>query len=89
MFGPRPIAIVPSGLVLFDGVCVFCSRWVRFVIERDAAAAVSKRLMRAPTEIVVRAWDSAAQAQPARLETVWNVKGYMNNARHRISVAVQ
>jgi sulfite oxidase len=40
------------------------------------------------TELVVRAWDSAAQTQPERLETVWNVKGYMNNAWHRISVAV-
>ena len=29
---------LPDGLVLFDGVCVFCSRWVRFVIARDAAA---------------------------------------------------
>jgi predicted DCC family thiol-disulfide oxidoreductase YuxK len=25
-------------VILFDGVCVFCSRWVRFVIARDAAA---------------------------------------------------
>ena len=25
----------PDGLILFDGVCVFCSRWVRFVIDRD------------------------------------------------------
>jgi sulfite oxidase len=37
-------------------------------------------------ELVVRAWDSAAQTQPERLETVWNAKGYMNNAWHRISV---
>jgi predicted DCC family thiol-disulfide oxidoreductase YuxK len=25
-------------VILFDGVCVFCSRWVRFVIARDSAA---------------------------------------------------
>lgn len=24
-----------EGVVLYDGVCVFCSRWVRFVIDRD------------------------------------------------------
>ena len=24
-------------MILFDGVCVFCSRWVRFVAKRDAA----------------------------------------------------
>jgi sulfite oxidase len=40
-------------------------------------------------EIVVRAWDSAAQTQPERLETVWNAKGYMNNAWHRIAVSVR
>lgn len=28
----------PNGLILFDGVCVLCSSWVRFVIERDPAA---------------------------------------------------
>jgi predicted DCC family thiol-disulfide oxidoreductase YuxK len=25
-------------VILFDGVCVFCSRWVRFIVVRDAAA---------------------------------------------------
>ncbi|MFB9266211.1 thiol-disulfide oxidoreductase DCC family protein [Bradyrhizobium erythrophlei] len=24
-------------VILYDGVCIFCSRWVRFVIARDAA----------------------------------------------------
>lgn len=24
-----------DGLILFDGQCVFCSRWVRFVLRRD------------------------------------------------------
>jgi predicted DCC family thiol-disulfide oxidoreductase YuxK len=32
---PRTIDGVPDGLVLFDGVCVLCSGWVRFLIERD------------------------------------------------------
>jgi sulfite oxidase len=41
------------------------------------------------TEIVVRAWDSAAQTQPERLETVWNAKGYMNNAWHRVTVTAR
>ena len=31
---------LPDGLFLFDGVCVFCSRWVAFVIARDPAARV-------------------------------------------------
>ena len=25
-------------VILFDGVCIFCSRWVRFVVARDTAA---------------------------------------------------
>ena len=32
-----PAPDVADGLILFDGVCVLCSGWVRFVIERDAA----------------------------------------------------
>jgi len=40
-------------------------------------------------ELVVRAWDSAAQTQPEQLETVWNAKGYMNNAWHRVTVTVR
>lgn len=35
---PQLLDGVADGLILFDGVCVFCSRWVRFVIERDAGA---------------------------------------------------
>ncbi len=36
-WAPKPIAGVPSGLIVFDGVCVFCSRWVQFVIARDSS----------------------------------------------------
>lgn len=32
---PLPAADLPDGLILFDGVCVLCSRWVRFVSARD------------------------------------------------------
>jgi predicted DCC family thiol-disulfide oxidoreductase YuxK len=34
---PRAVEGVPDGLIVFDGVCVFCSSWVRFVIARDPA----------------------------------------------------
>lgn len=34
----RPAEGEADGLILFDGVCVFCSRWVRFVLERDYEA---------------------------------------------------
>lgn len=35
---PTPVAVadVPDSLILFDGVYVLCSRWVRFVAQRDA-----------------------------------------------------
>jgi predicted DCC family thiol-disulfide oxidoreductase YuxK len=33
------MAIWPDDdVILYDGVCVFCSRWVRFVVARDRAA---------------------------------------------------
>ena len=32
---PKEIDGVPDGLILFDGVCVLCSGWVRFLIEHD------------------------------------------------------
>ena len=38
--------------------------------------------------LVVRAWDSAANTQPADVGAVWNFKGYANNAWHRVPVDV-
>ena len=35
---PQSLDDVPDRLILFDGVCVLCCWWVRFVIERDASA---------------------------------------------------
>jgi predicted DCC family thiol-disulfide oxidoreductase YuxK len=37
LWKPREIGGVPDGLVLFDGVCVLCSGWVRFLLARDRA----------------------------------------------------
>jgi predicted DCC family thiol-disulfide oxidoreductase YuxK len=36
----QPLAAgdLPDRLILFDGVCVLCSRWVAFVIARDPGA---------------------------------------------------
>lgn len=39
-------------------------------------------------ELAVRAWDSATTTQPARIEDVWNFKGYYNNAWHRVGCYV-
>jgi predicted DCC family thiol-disulfide oxidoreductase YuxK len=35
---PVPVGDLPDHLILFDGVCVLCSRWVEFVIARDREA---------------------------------------------------
>jgi sulfite oxidase len=39
-------------------------------------------------EVVVRAWDSSAATQPEDEAGLWNPKGYVNNARPRITVRV-
>jgi sulfite oxidase len=46
------------------------------------------RLVLAPGRhtIVVRATDSAGRIQPEGVEHLWNFKGYMNNAWHRVQV---
>jgi len=35
---PQKIAGTPDRVILFDGVCILCSRWARFVIARDPDA---------------------------------------------------
>ena len=40
-------------------------------------------------EIVVRAWDSAANSQPETIASTWNFKGYVNNAWHRIRITLK
>ena len=39
-------------------------------------------------EIVVRAVDSAGQSQPSRPQDVWNFKGYLSTAWHRVAVTI-
>ena len=45
-------------------------------------------LPRGEHELVVRAWDSAGQTQPSSPEDVWNFKGYLSAAWHRVPVSV-
>ena len=44
------------------------------------------QLPRGRHELVVRAWDQAGTTQPESVADTWNVKGYVNNAWHRVSV---
>lgn len=52
--------------------------WTRFRAQVDLAPG--------ETEIVARAWDEAGHTQPERAATVWNAKGYVNNAWARVRV---
>ena len=49
------------------------------------------RIELAPGEhtFAARAVDDAANSQPERVETVWNFKGYANNAWHRVRVTAE
>ncbi len=38
--------------------------------------------------MVVRAFDTAGYTQPMHLADVWNFKGYVNNACHRVKISV-
>ena len=46
-------------------------------------------LSRGRYTIVARATDSAGTVQPAMVSETWNVKGYNNNAWHRVPLAVE
>jgi len=35
-FAPQAVADLPDGLVIFDGECVLCSAWVKFILPRDS-----------------------------------------------------
>ncbi len=38
--------------------------------------------------LIVRAWDTAGNTMPEHPAAIWNFKGYMNNAWHRVAVQV-
>lgn len=39
-------------------------------------------------QLIVRAWDASKQTQPEDVKALWNFKGYMNNAWHRVKIHV-
>jgi len=59
--------------------------WTRWSID----VPISDELVKNKTgqmEILCRAFDSAYNSQPERPETIWNVRGVMNNSWHKIKV---
>jgi sulfite oxidase len=70
------------------------STWQTAALSGDEAWTwqfweVAVTLPRGETELVVRAWDTAANTMPEHAASVWNFKGYMNNAWHRVRVMVE
>jgi sulfite oxidase len=71
-------------------------KWRQAELEHDADAPWSWTLWRATLdlpkgdhELVVRAWDSAGQTQPASPDDTWNFKGYLSAAWHRVRVSAR
>ena len=69
--------------------------WSQAELEHDAASPwswtfwqVTLDLPPGEHELVVRAWDSAGQTQPAAPDDTWNFKGYLSAAWHRVPVSV-
>ncbi len=67
--------------------------WAQAELEPGAGAPWSWRFWNATVqlpkgehELAVRAWDSAGQTQPALPDDVWNFKGYLSAAWHRVRV---
>jgi sulfite oxidase len=68
--------------------------WRQAGLEHDVAApwswtlwSATVELPRGEHELVVRAWDSAGQTQPALPDDTWNFKGYLSTAWHRVRVS--
>ncbi|WP_242527259.1 sulfite oxidase [Ktedonosporobacter rubrisoli] len=40
-------------------------------------------------QLMVRAWDTAGHVQPENLESIWNWKGYLNNAWQRVTISIE
>ena len=69
--------------------------WTRATLEHDDTTAwswtlwaVDVDLAPGSRQLVVRAWDGAGRTQPSDAARVWNIKGYLSNAWHRITVTV-
>ena len=61
----------------------------RGLLEKHPRHKAVLELAAGPCTLVARATDSAGETQPATVRETWNVKGYNNNARHRVSVQVE
>ncbi|HYC96714.1 thiol-disulfide oxidoreductase DCC family protein [Brevundimonas sp.] len=71
-WSPRDAEGQPQGLILFDGVCVFCSRWVRFVIDHDRDARFSFTPIQSESGRVLAARFGIDPEVPQTNAVIWN-----------------
>ena len=70
------------------------SHWVQAELFNDTSCwawtlwKASFELKPGKYQLVVRAMDTSANTQPQDVSQVWNFKGYMNNAWHRVNIEV-
>ncbi len=87
MAGGREIARV-------DVSCDGGLTWVQAELFHDPSCwawtlwKANFKLIPGKYQLVVRAMDTAANTQPQDISQVWNFKGYMNNAWHRVNIKV-
>lgn len=62
--------------------------WTRWSLDLPIPPDILKDKNQ-PLEILCRAFDSAYNSQPERPETIWNVRGVVNNSWHKIRVKIQ
>ena len=69
--------------------------WRQAKLQTDASSRWSWTLWHIDLDLpmgehvlAVRAWDAAGQTQPSQLDQIWNYKGYLCTAWHRVPVSV-
>ena len=88
MAGGRRIARV-------DVSCDGGGKWVQAELTNEAGCwgwtlwKASFQLKPGKHQLIVRAMDTSANTQPRDVSQVWNFKGYMNNAWHRVNIEVE
>jgi len=60
------------------------TRWSTSIVVPDAIIEAKQGRMK----ILCRAFDSSYNSQPERAETIWNVRGVVNNSWHAINVSL-
>jgi sulfite oxidase len=83
-------------IVRVDVSCDGGRTWRQAGLERNPDAPWSWTFWQAEFDLpqgdhdlVVRAWDSAGQTQPALPDEVWNFRGYLSAAWHRVPICVR